>query len=98
MNDVNAMRQRVAKYLIPVFILSVLFNVPKFLEAEIEYLKAEEDYGHSFGNISDYYNESNTSTDQLFNDKDQFNEVLITLLGLFEIFGRTWLYQVSHLW
>ena len=37
LNNANAMRNRVAKYLIPVFIFSLLFNIPKFFESEIEY-------------------------------------------------------------
>jgi hypothetical protein len=37
------MRNRVAKYLIPVFVFSVVFNVPKFFESEIEYLNVEQD-------------------------------------------------------
>ena len=73
MNDVNAMRRRVAKYLIPVFVLSVLINVPKFFEAEIEYNKAEEDFGHS-ANGTDYYGQYGNITDHL-NDTDHLNEV-----------------------
>jgi len=37
LNNVAAMRQRLAKYLIPVFIFSVAFNVPKFFESNIVY-------------------------------------------------------------
>ena len=37
MKNANAMRNRVAKYLIPVFIFSVCFNIPKFFESAIEY-------------------------------------------------------------
>jgi len=35
------MKKRVAKYLLPVLTFSVLFNVPKFFEAEIEYVQIE---------------------------------------------------------
>ena len=41
MNAVNGTKIRVAKYLAPVLILSILFNVPKFFEAQIEYVAAE---------------------------------------------------------
>ena len=37
LNNANAMKHRVAKYLIPVFVFSVLFNIPKFFESSIEY-------------------------------------------------------------
>ncbi len=40
MSDENATCRRVAKYVIPVLLFSILFNVPKFLEAEIAYSKA----------------------------------------------------------
>ena len=36
LNNANAMKHRVAKYLIPVFVFSVLFNIPKFFEAEVK--------------------------------------------------------------
>ena len=35
MNSPEACRRRLLKYLIPVVIFSVVFNIPKFLEAEI---------------------------------------------------------------
>lgn len=35
------MKRRVAKYLLPVLTFSVLFNVPKFFEAEIEYVQKD---------------------------------------------------------
>ena len=41
MNAVNGTKIRVAKYLAPVLILSILFNVPKFFEAQIEYVAAD---------------------------------------------------------
>jgi hypothetical protein len=37
-NAVNGTRIRVVKYLAPVLIFSVVFNLPKFFEAEIEYV------------------------------------------------------------
>ena len=33
LNDSDAIKKRLAKYLLPVIIASILFNVPKFLEA-----------------------------------------------------------------
>ena len=35
MNSPEACRKRLLKYVIPVFVLSIAFNVPKFLEAHI---------------------------------------------------------------
>jgi hypothetical protein len=35
MNSPEACRRRFLKYVIPVFILAILFNLPKFLEATI---------------------------------------------------------------
>ena len=50
-NNVQGMKRRVAKYLLPVLTFSVLFNVPKFFEAEIEYVQI--DSGHNVGdNVS----------------------------------------------
>ena len=36
-NSPEAVQMRLLKYLVPVVISSVAFNVPKFMEAEIEY-------------------------------------------------------------
>ena len=40
MNDSNALRQRMLKYLLPVFLLTILFNVTKFFEATYEERKS----------------------------------------------------------
>lgn len=40
MNDSYAMRRRLLKYIVPVFLLSVVFNLPKFFEAEVGYAAA----------------------------------------------------------
>lgn len=37
MNDTNAMRKRVVKYVCPVFLLALIFNIVKFFEARISY-------------------------------------------------------------
>ena len=37
MNDSNAIRKRLVKYVGPVLVLAILFNLPKFFEAEIVY-------------------------------------------------------------
>ena len=37
MTDSMAMKKRVLKYLIPGFLLSFIFNIPKFFEAEVIY-------------------------------------------------------------
>ncbi len=41
MNSPEAVRARLAKYLIPVMIIAIVFNVPKFLEAEIKFVAIE---------------------------------------------------------
>ena len=38
MNDVNAIRKRLLKYVGPCLALSVFFNIPKFFEAKVEYM------------------------------------------------------------
>ena len=42
MNDGNAMRRRLLKYILPVFLLSLAFTVPKFFEAQIAYRDISE--------------------------------------------------------
>ena len=37
MNDSDAIRRRLQKYLLPVIVISVLFNVPKFFESTWQY-------------------------------------------------------------
>lgn len=37
-NDAHALKRRVAKYLVPVTVVSVLFNVTKFLEITYAYI------------------------------------------------------------
>ena len=37
MNDSDAIRRRLLKYLLPVIVISVLFNVPKFFESTWQY-------------------------------------------------------------
>jgi hypothetical protein len=36
-NLANGMRKRVCQYLAPVLVFSILFNLPKFFESEIDY-------------------------------------------------------------
>ncbi len=43
MNSPEACRRRLLKYVIPVLILSILFNVPKFMEATIEMVPPEQE-------------------------------------------------------
>ena len=42
MNDVNAIRKRLVKYVGPTMILSLLFNIPKLFEAKVAYVQAEK--------------------------------------------------------
>ena len=44
MNDVRASFRRVLKYVIPVIVFAILFNIPKFFEAEV--LKVTDQYGN----------------------------------------------------
>jgi hypothetical protein len=46
------MRNRVAKYLIPVFVFSVVFNVPKFFESEIEYLNVDQEQSSTTSSLT----------------------------------------------
>ena len=43
MNDVNAIRKRLFKYVGPCFVLALIFNIPKFFEAKVVY-RTEELY------------------------------------------------------
>ncbi len=43
MNDERASMLRTMKFVLPVFIFAVLFNIPKFFEAEITYLPSSPD-------------------------------------------------------
>ena len=47
LNDSNAMKKRVAKYLLPVIFGSILFNIPKFFEATY-YLETVQVWWHTF--------------------------------------------------
>ena len=38
MNDENAIRTRLLKYLLPVVIASIAFNIPKFFESKVSYV------------------------------------------------------------
>ncbi len=68
MNDDRVMRRRVAKFLFPVFFMSLAFNIPKFFEAQIEYRDEleldymDEDYGDHFEGMSNgtnlYFNDT----------------------------------------
>ena len=41
MNSREAIRNRLIKYLVPVILLSLTFNIPKFMEAKLVYRQAE---------------------------------------------------------
>ena len=42
MNDENAIRRRLLKYLLPVVFASVVFNIPKFFESRVSYANITE--------------------------------------------------------
>ena len=42
MSDGSAMRRRLLKYILPVFLLSLVFTIPKFFEAQIAYRDVSE--------------------------------------------------------
>ena len=48
MNDVKAMKIRLAKYLIPVLVMSLTFNIPKFFESKLTY----KDYSNESTNVT----------------------------------------------
>ena len=56
-NDPNAKKKRLAKYLFPVVIVSILFNIPKFFEAKYitttEKVKSNNWYVFCYQNCSD---------------------------------------------
>ena len=37
MNDSHASLRRLFKYILPVMLISILFNIPKFLESEVKF-------------------------------------------------------------
>ncbi len=39
MNSPEAVKRRMLKYVIPVLVISIVFNIPKFLEAEVQVRK-----------------------------------------------------------
>jgi len=47
LNDSNAMKKRVAKYLLPVIFGSILFNIPKFFEATYYLETVQDELGHN---------------------------------------------------
>ena len=74
------MRNRVAKYLIPVFVFSVVFNVPKFFESEIEYQNVElttTTNSSSMATTTAYSDNNNDSFSTLF--ENDFNVSFITI-------------------
>lgn len=42
MNSKEAIRKRLIKYLVPVILLSITFNLPKFMEAQVIYVLPKE--------------------------------------------------------
>ena len=38
MNDVHSIRKRLLKYVGPCMVLAIVFNIPKFFEAKVEYI------------------------------------------------------------
>jgi hypothetical protein len=64
MNDGHVMRKRVAKYLIPVFLLSFGFNIPKFFEAQVNYKDMNYlDYDYITDNSTSYSSSTMISDD-----------------------------------
>ena len=39
MNDADAIKTRLAKYLLPVVVSAVIFNIPKFFESTVDYVE-----------------------------------------------------------
>ena len=44
MNDNRLMKRRICKYLIPVSLLSLIINIPKFFESKVEYTNNTSDF------------------------------------------------------
>ena len=60
MNDVNAIRKRLLKYVGPCFVLALIFNIPKFFEAKVVY-RTEELYNTT---TKAYYQDQEPSPQQ----------------------------------
>ena len=62
MNDGSAMRRRLLKYILPVFLLSLVFTIPKFFEAKIAYRDVSEisEAGTNVTRVSYTYSVSST--------------------------------------
>ena len=69
MNDSRASQVRFMKYLLPVLALSVLFNLPKFFEAEIKY-DYESNETSSNANKTSYYDIPTIDVTALRKDPD----------------------------
>ncbi len=63
MNDQNASLRRVLKYVIPVLSFSVVFNIPKFFEAEIEYVPDVPPESYDYYDGSGIHNSSSKVDD-----------------------------------
>ena len=49
------MKVRVAKYVVPVSLMSFIFNIPKFLEAKIDYFEVDKNITNAtiFDNVTE---------------------------------------------
>jgi hypothetical protein len=84
MNDARATQVRFLKYLLPVIALSMVFNIPKFFEAEMKEAKTTTKNITDFANnLTEYSNESAKGSANLtdaFGSYDEGSSIDITAL------------------
>ena len=79
MNDANAIRKRLLKYVGPCFVLALIFNIPKIFEAKVVY-KTDE-----------LYNTSSSKT--LYHDQEESSQFL--KCAPYPIITSYWYYYTS---
>ena len=66
MNDADAVRTRFTKYLLPVIISSVAFNIPKFFESEVVYVPQKVSRKLTKGRMSAHNGSQSSINDVIF--------------------------------
>ena len=69
-NDANALKWRIMKYLVPVTVISVLFNVTKFFEITYVYVPIRKDNYSIDPTMAAFYNDSGNLTYPLYDESN----------------------------
>ena len=69
-NDANALKWRIMKYLVPVTVISVLFNVTKFFEITYVYVPIRKDNYSIDPTMAAFYNDSGNLTYRLYDESN----------------------------